>query len=62
MKAASAVWERFPGRWEVRVMQSNRTAFHFWSHAISAFVNAPIEPVHIEKEDVHWQVFTFESS
>src|SRR5271163_2306993 len=35
--AAQKVWRRFPGLWEVRVMQSNRTASLFWKHAISDF-------------------------
>src|SRR5437660_10220345 len=34
---AREVWTRFPGPWEVRVMQSNVEASHFWERAISSF-------------------------
>lgn len=58
---ARAVWNRFPGPWEVRVMQSNRDALLFWSAAVSEFVGQPIEPISVEKEGEHWCVFQFES-
>ncbi len=35
-KAAHDVWKRFPGVWEVRVMQANISAQHFWAGAIEA--------------------------
>src|SRR5882672_3536388 len=28
---AHEVWKRFPGAWEVRVMESNIPAYHFWA-------------------------------
>jgi predicted acetyltransferase len=60
--AAHEVWKKFRGRWEVRVMESNRTGAEFWSRALAAFVGGPIVPVAIEKDGVRWQVFAFEST
>lgn len=59
--AAQEVWSRFPGPWEVRVMQSNPSAFLFWERAISAFTREPIQPVPVEKDGEYWQLFTFVS-
>jgi len=58
--AAHAVWNRFPGLWEVRVMQSN-PAHHFWERAISVFTGAAIESIRFEKDGESWHLFSFES-
>jgi len=60
-RAAHEVWRRFPGPWEVRVMQANVSARHFWAKAISTFAGEAIQPVHIEKAGQCWTVFSFES-
>ena len=61
-KVAQEIWRRFPGRWEVRVMQSNRTALHFWQRAIAAFNGEAVEPAFFEKDGEGWWVFDFESN
>ena len=58
---AHEVWRRFPGPWEVRVMQSNVSASHFWERAISMFTGEAIHPVRFEKGDECWKLFSFES-
>ncbi len=58
---AREVWRRFPGRWEVRVMDSNASARQFWASAISEFVGEETLPVQVEKDDNRWAVFSFES-
>jgi predicted acetyltransferase len=58
---AHDLWRRFPGSWEVRVMQSNVSAFEFWSRAISSFVGEPIHSTQIEKDGVGWNLCSFES-
>jgi predicted acetyltransferase len=61
LKAAHEVWRKFPGPWEVRVMQSNRTALDFWQRAITTFNNGQaIRPARIEKDGEWWYVFSFE--
>ena len=62
MKAAHAVWEKFPGRWEVRVMQSNHAAKEFWERAIRRFTGEMVPSVCVEKDGKRWHLFSFESS
>jgi predicted acetyltransferase len=59
--AAQKVWRRFPGPWEVRVMQSNVLASSFWEKAISHFIGEVIQPVRVEENGQTWQLFSFES-
>jgi predicted acetyltransferase len=61
-QVAHEVWRQFPGRWEVRVLQSNHSAHHFWKHAIKAFVGQAIDPVPVEKNGEDWHLFSFESA
>jgi predicted acetyltransferase len=59
--AAHEVWKRFPGQWEVRVMESNHAASHFWQRAVMEFVGKPIQSALIEKNGRLWHLFSFES-
>jgi predicted acetyltransferase len=61
-KVATDIWTRFPGKWEVRVMQSNHAALPFWKQAISTFTGEAIKPVGINRANKFWQVFSFESA
>jgi predicted acetyltransferase len=58
---AREVWKRFPGPWEVRVMESNRDALTFWQHAIASADATPNHSVRIEKDNQSWHIFSFES-
>jgi predicted acetyltransferase len=58
---AHEVWKHFPGRWEVRVMELNVPALHFWTRAISTFLGEVVDPVRVEKSGNYWQIFSFES-
>ena len=58
---AHEVWRRFPGAWEVRVMQANASAGRFWAGAIASFTGETIEPASFEKAGTPWYVFSFES-
>ncbi len=61
-RAAHEVFRRFPGPWEVRVMQSNRTALEFWPRAIAAWTGEKtIQPLTCEKNGKLWSVFAFHS-
>jgi predicted acetyltransferase len=59
--ATQEVWRRFPGLWEVRVMQSNLLAHLFWERAISHFIGEAVQPFRVDKDGQHWQLFSFES-
>ena len=58
---AHEVWRRFPGIWEVRVMESNHSARLFWERAIQAFTGETPQPIRVEKGGELWNVFSFES-
>jgi predicted acetyltransferase len=59
---AHEVWRQFPGLWEVRVMQSNHSAHHFWERAITLFAGEAIHSVRVEKRGECWHLFSFEST
>ncbi len=59
--AAGEVWKRFPGSWEVRVLDWNKTAKAFWGRAIGEFTGKTVAPMAFEKNGKVWQVFAFES-
>jgi predicted acetyltransferase len=61
MQIAQTVLRRFPGRWEVRVMEANHSAHLFWERAISAFVGETIPAARVEKDGRWWRVFSFNS-
>jgi predicted acetyltransferase len=58
---AHEVWRRFPGMWEVRVMEANVSPRRFWERAISGFTGPAIQPVRLEKAGEGWDIFSFES-
>ncbi len=58
---AHETWRRIPGLWEVRVMESNRSAHLFWERAISVFSGKTILSSRVEKDGKFWRVFAFES-
>ncbi len=59
--AAHQVWRRFPGQWEVRVMQRNTLARRFWAGAISIFAGEAVHPRRIERDGEAWDLFSFQS-
>ena len=58
---AHQLWNQFPGRWEIRVMESNRSALQFWERATTLFAGRKVSPVRVEKDGQGWQVFSFEA-
>jgi predicted acetyltransferase len=60
-KVAQEVWEKFPGKWEVRIIDRNQRAMKFWGCAISEFLGKEIDSVPLDKEGEGWHVFSFES-
>lgn len=60
--AAHNLWRRFPGGWEIRLMESNRPACQFWERSIAAFAGKAIPYVRLEKSGQLWRLFSFESA
>ncbi len=58
---AQELWRRFPGLWEVRVMEANVSAQRFWVQAISTFTCEVVRAVSVENAGIRWLVFSFES-
>jgi predicted acetyltransferase len=61
-RVAHEVWRRFPGPWQVRVMQKNTAGQRFWAAAIGSFTGEAIAPVLTEHGGVSWSVFSFEAN
>jgi predicted acetyltransferase len=61
MKVAHEIWKKFPGKWEVRVIDRNQKAKEFWGHAIGKFIGKKINPITFNKGSEGWLVFSFES-
>jgi predicted acetyltransferase len=58
---AHETWRRFPGPWEIRVLERNQAARAFWRAAIGAFLHARAERTITELQAKRWEVFCFES-
>ena len=62
MKVAHEIWNQFPGKWEVRVIDRNQQAKEFWGRAIGEFSGKTIiNPTPFKKNGEGWHVFSFES-
>jgi predicted acetyltransferase len=61
-RIAHEVWKRFPGQWEVRVMESNLPALQFWQRAVTEFTGEAITPVRYETDGEERFLFSFESA
>src|SRR5262245_60639156 len=59
--AAHALFGRFPGRWEVRVLEANVGALPFWEQTIAAYTQYHFQRMSWVHEGTCWQVFRFES-
>lgn len=61
IKAAHQIWRKFPGKWEVRVINRNQKALKFWRRAISEFLGRSIYAIPFDKDAESWHLFSFES-
>ena len=57
--AARAVWSRFPGRWQVRVLKANGGALEFWERTIRRFSGGAFGMASLEAGGAEWSVFSF---
>jgi predicted acetyltransferase len=60
-EVAHQIWRKFPGQWEVRIIDRNQQAKGFWGRAIGEFLGRPINPTPFLKNGEGWHVFSFES-
>jgi predicted acetyltransferase len=59
---ATEIFRRFPGAWEVRVLESNRPALPFWESVARAFAADGVGETFVEQQEKRWHVFRFTSS
>jgi predicted acetyltransferase len=57
--AARTIWRRFPGHWQVRVMEANRDACAFWQSAICSYLGTPADVQRMKMRGLPWIVFQF---
>lgn len=60
-RAATLLWNKFPGRWTVRVAASNDGALVFWDAVIAEAVGASILPSTRVDGLMEWRVYSFQS-
>ncbi len=60
-RLAHLAFARFPGAWQVRVMEANATAARFWERAIESYTHVTREPSRVILNNAAWQIFRFES-
>ncbi|HEX7239848.1 MAG TPA: GNAT family N-acetyltransferase [Longimicrobiaceae bacterium] len=58
---AHEIWRRFPGSWEVRVLEGNHPARAFWQAAVGAFTGSTAAGRIAELQEKRWRVFSFAS-
>jgi len=58
--AAHEIWRRYPGRWQVRVMESNYTGYRFWERTIADFAADNVRAARFEKGGQLWHLLTFQ--
>ena len=61
-QAANRLWDLFPGRWQLRVMQSNKPAYPFWKQTISAYTGDSYDERREEQMVVRSTTFHFASN
>lgn len=60
-RIAHEVWGRFPGQWEIRVMEANEPASGFWQRAVTAFTRNTVVASVFEKNGERWRLYSFDS-
>ncbi|MFO8035358.1 MAG: GNAT family N-acetyltransferase [Anaerolineales bacterium] len=60
-RSAHRIWDRFPGRWVVRVMLVNQHAVEFWKKTIREYTGGEYQKWKITRDGYTWIVFRFSS-
>jgi len=60
-QAASLLWDRHPGKWIVRVLETNRGALAFWRDTVASFTAGSFDESSWGRPPNDWRVFAFES-
>jgi predicted acetyltransferase len=60
-RAAFLLWNRFAGRWTVRVSEGNRSGRPFWASVIAEYTNGALVETTRPGSPHPWRVFSFDS-
>ena len=60
-QAAFKLWDTIPGRWVVRVVETNETGVNFWSEVVRSYTSGEFGESNLAGAPDAWRVFTFES-
>jgi len=58
--AAHEIWRRYPGQWQVRIMESNYNGYRFWERTIAEFAPDHVRAARFEKGGQLWHLITFQ--
>jgi predicted acetyltransferase len=61
MRLAHLAFERFPGVWQIRVMEANAGACRFWQQVVDSFTGASHQPERTQINGGAWHVIRFGS-
>jgi predicted acetyltransferase len=61
-QAAIALWDRMPGRWVVRVLETNDAALRFWTAVIASYTSGAFVERRQPGPPHAWRIFTFASA
>ena len=60
-RSAIKIWNRFRGRWQVRVLEANQPALRFWENTMREFTGRPAVSIACEADGEAWRRFSFRS-
>jgi predicted acetyltransferase len=60
-QVAIALFDRTPGRWEVRIHARNAPADEFWRNVVTAYTHGEFEDIPVRNDPWHRALFAFES-
>ncbi len=60
-RSAHMIWDRYTGRWVVRVMKVNKPAMQFWEQAVEKYTGGDFRKQQVTRDDYSWLVFHFSS-
>ncbi|MFI5364444.1 MAG: GNAT family N-acetyltransferase [Candidatus Binatia bacterium] len=60
-RAAVLLWNRFAGRWTVRVSEGNHRGRSFWANVIAEYTNGALTQTTRPGSPHAWRVFSFDS-
>jgi predicted acetyltransferase len=58
--AARALFERFPGKWEIRIRKTNPAALKFWTRVVESWTGGPVSSQPFSLSGVDWDMLRIE--